>query len=218
VRPLWLLATAHLPARMHARLGGDPREGNPPLSGREVLALTWAGTRGVITLAAAFSLPTTIPARDLLLFCAYLVVLVTLVGQGLTFAPLLRLLHLPGTDVTQALTRNQARAAAVEAGLSRLEALEAADPAVREVVGPLRRAAEIRHQRYTERAALLSEVEDETLPPLDDRYQAALHARREMINAEREELLAWRDQGRLPDADLRVLERELDHEESLLPG
>ena len=36
--------------------------------------------------------------------------------------------------------------------------------------------------------------------------------------AEREELLAWRDGGRLPDADLRVLERELDHEESLLPG
>jgi monovalent cation/hydrogen antiporter len=218
VRPLWLLAAAHLPARMHARLGGDPREGNPPLSGREVLALTWAGTRGVITLAAAFSLPTTIPARNLLLFCAYLVVLVTLVGQGLTFAPLLRRLQLPGTDVTQALTRNQARAAAVEAGLSRLEELEAADPRIGDVVGPLRRAAQIRHQRYTERVALLSAVEDETLPPMDDRYQAALRARREMIDAEREELLAWRDTGRLPDADLRVLERELDHEESLLPG
>jgi monovalent cation/hydrogen antiporter len=218
VRPLWLFAAAHLPARMHARLGGDPRQGNPPLSGRELLALTWAGTRGVITLAAAFSLPTTIPARDLLLFCAYLVVLVTLVGQGLTFAPLLRRLHLPGTDVTQALTRNEARAAAVEAGLSRLDALQAADPRIQEVVGPLRRAAEIRHQRYTERVALLSAVEDETLPPADDRYQAALRARREMITAEREELLAWRDTGRLPDADLRVLERELDHEESLLPG
>ena len=218
VRPLWLYATAHLPARMHARLGGDPGEGNAPLSGREVLALTWAGTRGVITLAAAFSLPTTIPARDLLLFCAYLVVLVTLVGQGLTFAPVLRRLHLPGTEVAQALSRNEARAAAVEAGLNRLEALQAADPRIEEVVGPLRRAAEIRHQRYTERVALLSSVEDQTLPPMDDRYQLALRARREMISAEREELLAWRDAGQLPDADLRVLERELDHEESLLPG
>jgi Na+/H+ antiporter len=218
VRPLWLYATAHLPARMHARLGGDPREGNPPLSGREVLALTWAGTRGVITLAAAFSLPTTIPARDLLLFCAYLVVLVTLVGQGLTFAPVLRRLHLPGTEVTQALTRNQARAAVVEAGLSRLEALQLEDARIEEVVGPLRRAAEARHLRYTQRVALLSSVEDQTLPPVDDRYQLAFRARREMISAEREELLAWRDTGRLPDADLRVLERELDHEESLLPG
>ena len=218
VRPLWLYATAHLPARLHARLGGDPREGNPALSGREVLALTWAGTRGVITLAAAFSLPTTVPARVLLLFCAYLVVLVTLVGQGLTFAPLLHRLRLPGTDVTQALTRNQARAAVVEAGLSRLETLQEADPRIQEVVGPLRRAAEIRHQRYTERMALLSSVEDETLPPMDDQHELALRARREMIDAEREELLAWRDTGRLPDADLRVLQRELDHEESLLPG
>jgi len=106
----------------------------------------------------------------------------------------------------------------VEAGLNRLEALQAADPRIEEVVGPLRRAAEIRHQRYTERVALLSSVEDQTLPPMDDRYQLALRARREMISAEREELLAWRDAGQLPDADLRVLERELDHEESLLPG
>ena len=36
VRPLWLYATAHLPGRMHARLGGDPGEGDQPLSGREV--------------------------------------------------------------------------------------------------------------------------------------------------------------------------------------
>jgi CPA1 family monovalent cation:H+ antiporter len=41
--------------------------------------------------------------------------------------------------------------------------------------------------------------------------------RRQMIDAEREELLRWRDAGRLPDAGLRALERELDHEEGLLP-
>jgi hypothetical protein len=41
--------------------------------------------------------------------------------------------------------------------------------------------------------------------------------RRAMIDAERESLLDWRDSGRLPDASLRVLQRELDHEESLLP-
>ncbi|MGS2616301.1 Na+/H+ antiporter [Micromonospora sp. LZ34] len=216
VRPLWLLVAAHLPAKMHARLGGDPRPDNPPLSGRELLALSWAGTRGVITLAAAFTLPAGTPARDLLLFCAYLVVLVTLIGQGLTFAPLLRRLRLPGTDVSRALTRNQARAAAVEAALQRLAALAEADPAVREAVVPLRRAAEARHQRYLDRVELLSAVEDQVLPT-DERYLAALHARREMIAAEREELLAWRDAGRLADADMRILERELDHAESVLP-
>ena len=44
-----------------------------------------------------------------------------------------------------------------------------------------------------------------------------LDARRAVIDAEREELLRWRDAGQLPDASLRILERELDHEERTLP-
>ncbi|MDQ1530013.1 MAG: monovalent cation/hydrogen antiporter [Microbacteriaceae bacterium] len=216
VRPVWLLITARLPARLHARLGGDPDQGNPPLSWRDLTALSWAGTRGVITLAAIFSLPTTFRDRDLLLFCAYLVVVVTLLVQGLTFAPLARVLRLRSTRVAQALVRNQARAAAVDAGLQRLADLRASDPLLAEVIGPLERTAEARRQRYLERAALLSTAEGEALP-VDDQYRAAARARREMIGAEREELLAWRDAGRLPDADLRILESELDHEESVLP-
>jgi CPA1 family monovalent cation:H+ antiporter len=164
-----------------------------------------------------FSLPPTFPKRDLVLFCAYLVVLVTLVGQGMTFAPLVRRLKLSGTDVLQALVRNQARAAAVEAGLERLAALREADPSLAEVIGPLERSAEARRRRYLDRAALLSSAEGDSLP-VDDQYRAAVRARREMIGAERDELLAWRDAGRLPDADLRILERELDHEESVLPA
>jgi CPA1 family monovalent cation:H+ antiporter len=42
--------------------------------------------------------------------------------------------------------------------------------------------------------------------------------RRNMIEAEREELVRWRDAGRLPDSSLRMLQRELDHQEGLLPG
>src|SRR5207302_319431 len=109
--------TARLPARLHARLGGEQA---PPLTWRDLFALTWAGTRGVITLAGVFALPTDFPSRDLVLFCAYVVVLVTLLGQGMTFTPLVRRLRLAGTEVAQALVRNQARAAAVEAGLERL--------------------------------------------------------------------------------------------------
>ena len=48
-------------------------------------------------------------------------------------------------------------------------------------------------------------------------YEAALQARRAVIDAQREELLRWRDAGHLPDASLRILERELDHEERTLP-
>src|SRR3712207_9142307 len=65
------------------------------------------------------------PDRDLLLFCAFLAVLVTLVGQGLTFAPLVRALGLRADEADQARLRNEARAASVEAGLRRLDELAA---------------------------------------------------------------------------------------------
>ncbi len=54
--------------------------------------------------------------------------------------------------------------------------------------------------------------------PLSPQYEAAVRLRRAVIASQREELLHWRDVGRLPDEGLRVLERELDHEENLLPS
>ncbi len=222
VRPAWLFVGAHLPAALHARLGGDPDRGNPPLSARDLVALSWAGTRGVITMAAIFTLPLTLnsgqpfPMRNLLLFCAYVVVLVTLVGQGLTFGPLLRRLHLSSNAVDEALVRNQARLAAVGASLDRLDEALAETPQRRDLVEPLREAALQRQARYAERVERLSAVEDGVLP-VDDSYYAAVRLRRVMIDAERETLLEWRNSGRLPDISLRVLQRELDHEEGLLP-
>ena len=77
--------------------------------------LSWAGTRGVISLAAIFTLPLVtssgrpFPDRDLLLFCTYLVVVVTLVGQGLTFAPVARALGMRADPADAALVRTQAR-------------------------------------------------------------------------------------------------------------
>ena len=52
---------------------------------------------------------------------------------------------------------------------------------------------------------------------MSPQYEAAVRLRRSVIEAQRDELLRWRDVGRLPDAGLRTLERELDQEENLLP-
>jgi CPA1 family monovalent cation:H+ antiporter len=101
--------------------------------------------------------------------------------------------------------------------LQRLEAMLESEPELDEVIVPVRRVTEARRRRYADRVALLSSMEDDDEVPVDDRYLAAVRVRREMIIAEREELLAWRDAGWLPDADLRVLERALDHEEIVLP-
>src|ERR1700761_2875229 len=78
LRPLWLLLTQRLlPRVLPARLGGAAAA-DRVLSWREIVVLSWAGTRGVITLAAIFTLPLTVkdgrpfPDRDLLLFCSYI--------------------------------------------------------------------------------------------------------------------------------------------------
>jgi CPA1 family monovalent cation:H+ antiporter len=233
IRPLWLLLTESLPRWAHSRLGGqgvdDGGEGGGRFSGRlsvrEIVVLSWAGTRGVISLAAIFTLPLTtdsgaaFPARDLLLFCTFLAVLVTLVGQGLTFAPVVRALGCRADQADEARLRNQARIAAVEAGLARLESLQSEehDAVDDQVIASLRAQLRTRLDRYGRRLDLLSTAEGGEIP-LSPTYEAALRLRRAVIAAEREEMLRWRDAALLPDEGLRILERELDHEEGLLPS
>ena len=225
LRPLWLLLTQHLPRALHTRLGGTPRRSDRALSGREIMVLSWAGTRGVISLAAVFTLPLTaaggrpFPDRDLLLFCTYVVVVVTLVGQGVTFGPIVRALGVRADPADLASVRNEARAASVQAGLTRLEQL-AADPdlPLHELAG-LRSTLEIRLRRYQGSSAD-GDGDDgpDVAPPGSLEHEAVLLARRAVIDAEREELLRWRDAGWLPDSSLRVLERELDHDERSFPA
>lgn len=239
LRPLWLILNQSLPRWMHTRLGGasdydDDTPGSARraarearnarrLTGREVVALSWSGTRGVISLAAIFTLPLVtdsgepFPDRDLLLFCAFVVVLVTLVGQGLTFAPLVRALGLRADEADQARVRNEARSASVEAALARLAEVAAEEPEHIDAVEAMRTQLHSRLTRYRGRLDQLQATDSSRLPD-SPRYEAALRIRRAVIDAQREELLRWRDAGRLPDEGLRVLERELDHEELRLPA
>jgi Na+/H+ antiporter len=221
LRPLWLVLTQSLPRQLHLRLGGDDRD-DVRLTGREVFVLSWAGTRGVITLAAIFGLPlitnsgAPFRGRDLLLFCAYVVVLVTLVGQGLTFGPLVGRVGLRAGTADSARLRNEARAAAVQAALSRLDQLEEDREVDKEVLSALRHTLHVRLDRHRRRIEMFDDAEDGEVP-VSAEYEAALRARRAAIDAQRDELLRWRDNGRLPDTTLRELERELDHEENTLP-
>jgi CPA1 family monovalent cation:H+ antiporter len=234
VRPLWLFLTESLPRSLHTRLGGDEPDEGPVkgdahgtpgrrLTGRELVVLSWAGPRGVISLAAIFTVPLLtdagdpFPARDLLLFCTFLAVLVTLLGQGLTFAPLVRRLRVRANVADQARVRNRARVATVEAALGRLDELEAEeDEDVRQAIGSIRDQLHGRLDRYRHRLDVLEGADSGEIP-LSPQYEAAQRVRREVIEAQHDELLRWRDLGRLPDAGLRELERELDHEEGLLP-
>jgi CPA1 family monovalent cation:H+ antiporter len=108
--------------------------------------------------------------------------------------------------------------AAVEAGLDRLDELQAEqhDHVDDAAIESVRAALRTRLDRYRRRLEVLGDAEGAV--PLSPQYEAALRVRRAVIDAERAELLRWRDLGRLPDDGLRTLERELDHQEHLLPA
>jgi monovalent cation/hydrogen antiporter len=207
IRPMWLFATRRL---VEGRGTGA--------STRELIALSWCGTRGVITLAAAFALPleahgAPFPSRDLLLLCAYAVVVVTLVGQGLTLTPLLRALGLDSPTADERQMRAAARVAGIDAALRRLDEIGAGEPRS----GVVARMRELYRDRRRHAQERMDWVADPTLDAAEEEtIEAFGRLRRALLDAEREELTRWRDSGRITDTGFRALQRELDHEEGIL--
>jgi len=76
-----------------------PGRYTPTLNGSTVIA--WCGMRGIVTLATAYALPEGFPFRDLILLCAFTVVVGTLIAQGLTLRPLLAALRLTGDGAVE---------------------------------------------------------------------------------------------------------------------
>ncbi|CAO5157814.1 membrane hypothetical protein [Frankia sp. AiPs1] len=182
-RALWLLVPVLLPPRLRFL---SP---HPHLSGRELVALSWSGMRGVISLAAVFALPLTtdavgFPHRDLLLFCAYSTVLLTLVVQGLTFGPLLRRLGVRPDAHESQRERARARAAAAEAGLRALRSLQEREPIPDLLAERLGRAAEDRKQRSEDSLKALNIPADDQISP-ESPTDIFGRVRRAMIEAER---------------------------------
>ncbi|MGI8888939.1 MAG: Na+/H+ antiporter [Nocardioidaceae bacterium] len=119
VRVLWVFPATYVPRLIPAIRAKDPF---PPWT--HPAAVSWAGMRGVVTLAAAFVLPTDTPHREVLILIALVVVAITLLVQGSTLPWVLKHLALggpdPGEDALQAASVQQRAAAA---GLARLEEL-----------------------------------------------------------------------------------------------
>ena len=171
--------------------------------------ISWAGMRGVVTLAAAYLLPAQTPHRDLLRLVAFVVVAGTLLVQGLTLPALVRRLGLVGPDAAEDALRSAAVVhEATQAGLRRLDELTTPeDPD--EVLDELRRRADVRSNAAWER---LGRSHDEIEPPSATYRRLRLA----MLDAERQRILAIRDAGETDDQVLRVALRAVDLEESLL--
>src|SRR4029077_1399715 len=86
-RLVWVEAASRLPNSPRQQIA---RTADPRIAGRLTKVVGWAGLRGAVSLAAALALPADFPERNLLLFLTFAVILITLVGQGLTLPTLVR--------------------------------------------------------------------------------------------------------------------------------
>ncbi|MFI9768772.1 Na+/H+ antiporter [Streptomyces sp. NPDC052415] len=212
-RFVWVYPATYLPRIMSARI--REREENPTWKGPFVIA--WAGMRGVVSLAIAFSIPLTVhggedfPERNLILFLTFTTVIGTLVVQGVTLPPLIRALKLPGRDAqAETLAEANAQAQASRAAERRLDELLSDE---RNALPPpladrLRTVLERRRNAVWERLGQVNPVTGETV---DDTYR---RLSREMIGAERAVFVKLRDGRYIDDEMLRTLLRRLDLEEA----
>ena len=118
VRILWTYPATYLPRLIFGDI--NRREGMPGWN--YVFVIAWSGMRGVVSLAAALALPFNFPARNEILFVTFCVIFATLVVQGLSLIPLLKILRIDGDDLEERET--EVRIAALEAGIKRLRAME----------------------------------------------------------------------------------------------
>lgn len=197
-RLMWLIPATYLP-RMVVR-GIRENDPAPPL--RAVFVIGWSGMRGVVSLAAALALPADFPERALIQFITFTVIVVTLVGQGLTLPAILR--HVGLTDDGSAgREENEAREVAAEAALRELGRLRHAWPGHLELIDQLEGG-------YRHRALHLPSAGADADAEMDQELIEHQAIRSAVIAAECGAVLDLRDRGSIDDETLRRIQHELD--------
>jgi CPA1 family monovalent cation:H+ antiporter len=207
-RFIWMYPATYLPRWLIPSIArNDP---SPPWQWPFILAFT--GVRGIVSLAAALAMPLTtgdglpFPDRDLILILAFVVVLITLVGQGMTLPWVVRAVGLTKTGKRERLEIRAeefaTRQEAIEAASNRLEALAAQSSIPEDVLTRLRA-----HLRQRLRQVMIRSAED---LELHEQIAAADRLELQLIAAERDLINTKYRQGGLKDENRRKLERELD--------
>jgi monovalent cation/hydrogen antiporter len=195
---------AYIPLALSSRLRA--REGGfPPWRG--VAVVSWCGVRGIVSLAAALAVPVALPdgspfpGRDTIVACTLVVILVTLVGQGLTLLPLIRLLGLRDEEDTAREVR-AAHELVLSAGIERLDAF------CSEISCPL----SVHHWRALMQDELTTLRDTDAEERLRARARVAVSrdVRRAVAEAQSAALLALRDRGGINDSTYVLLQLELD--------
>lgn len=214
----WVFPATFIPRWVSRRL----RERDPSPPWQAVTVISYSGMRGAVSLAAALALPLNFPERDLVLFLTFCVILVTLVAQGLTLQPLIRLLGLQDDGAFER-EEVKARLLAAEAALQRIDDLSEEEWVFEDTADRMRGMYRYRRDRFAARHTNLSDKQGTDLAPdLEDEEDYETRStnyqrlRRELLDAEREAVLRLRSEGRIGDDAMRRVERDLDLEDSRL--
>ncbi len=205
LRMAWIYPVAHLARLVRRRLLRQHHA--MEVNHRRAFVVGWAGMRGVLTLAAALSLPESIdtgavfPHRDAIIFLAFAAILVSLTGQGLTLPWIIRKL---GVCASSGMLEEERRArrTLIKAALKMLEDLRQDTTDQAEVT------TELIERYYRQR---LEGLQEEARGG-DAREQMRLYGQLtgKLRSVERAELLRLQDEGKIGGETLRKLERELD--------
>jgi len=203
-RFVWVIPGAYVPLWLSPGL--RRREGGYP-NMRAVILASWCGVRGAVSLAAALSLPLTLrdgtpfPGRAEIIACTLAVILMTLIGQGVTLLPLVRRLGLSDADPTD-VEVHRAREAMLSAGIARLDAF-CSEESCPIAVYRLRDA-------MSDQLASLQAEDEMTRTQALQRLAVAGDVRRAVYRAQTDALLRLRDQGGLNDRVHQELQLDLD--------
>ncbi|KQR62336.1 sodium:proton antiporter [Arthrobacter sp. Leaf337] len=204
LRPVWVFPATYLP-----RLIPSVRRADPAPPWQFAAIVSWAGMRGVVTLAAVLVLPAELEHRSVLILAAMVVVGGTLALQGFTLPALVRLLRVQGPDQREdALNEASLMQLATSAGVARLQELRT-DNDPPEVVAMLKRRTQERGLAAWER---LGRPASEAATP-SQRYA---QLRLAMLEAERAKVLELRRGGEYAHEVLSEVLDRLDVEESML--
>jgi CPA1 family monovalent cation:H+ antiporter len=214
IRMLYVFPAAYLPRLLFKRI----RDRDPYPSWRYVTIIGWTGMRGVVSLAAALAIPTSMdgtpdgqpfPHRDLILFLTFIVILATLVVQGLSLPLVIRWLGVTD-DRSMEKEEREARLKANRAALSRLNEMGEGDPTKADALQRLRVEYED-HIRQVEGAE--PESAGTPLRLFSSEFERLSH---EALQVERRTILQLRNQNVISDEVLRRIQLDIDLAEARL--
>ena len=208
VRLVWQFTVVYIIRALDRR----PQQRARRSTWRQRVVIGWAGMRGSVALAAALAIPLStdagapFPDRELLIYLAFVVILVTLVGQGLTLGPLINRLGIED-DGREREEEVRARIRIAEAAIDRLDEIAGDGWAREDTLERVRGLYDYRRRRFSATA-------DGDGVQYEERTDAYRRLMYELFDAQREELLAMRNNREISDEVRRRVERELDLEET----